>query len=274
MRTKPLLLMSAIMLSGGPGGSPVWAGIGNLGAGARPWAMGGAFTALAEAPHGLFWNPAGLGRYRGLALGSSYHRLFNLAELSHGVLSTSWGGHRGGLGLSYGHFGTDRYRETVLLIGYGRRLAGPIFAGLGIRGQGLAITGYGTSFDWGIDGGILLQLPAQVTWGLSVINGNRPELGRTGQAIPWSWRNGMAWGERDRFWWTADLFKEPPYPAQLRIGHELWLASRLALRLGLYTRPSRFSAGCGVRFSRLRIDYAVITHLQLGSTHLFAVGWR
>ena len=55
-------LFAALLLASAPAGAAETAAFLDLGPGARAAAMGGAYTALADDAHALYWNPAGLAR--------------------------------------------------------------------------------------------------------------------------------------------------------------------------------------------------------------------
>ena len=56
--------------------NPALADFDDTGAGARAVGMGGAFTALADDPFGIYYNPAGLGFIRQSQIGADYGKLF------------------------------------------------------------------------------------------------------------------------------------------------------------------------------------------------------
>ena len=99
-----------------------------LGMGARPLAMGGAFVGLADDGNALFYNPAGLAWVKDLSVLSSYEARLGIA--SYGSLSASLP--RFGFGIHYFDFGdvpetdefcnvigTSSYRNYALIAGAG-----------------------------------------------------------------------------------------------------------------------------------------------------------
>jgi len=74
--TLALLLVSALAAVARPGGSAGYAGAFlRNGIGARPLGMGGAYTAIAEGPEAIYYNPAGLGYSSRIDFTSSYKTL-------------------------------------------------------------------------------------------------------------------------------------------------------------------------------------------------------
>jgi len=102
-----LALLSAI-------GTPFAGEAFNLGLGARAWGMGGAYTALATDPSGVYWNPGGLARAAGtdiLAMHGAFWQGLNYEFASitrEGLL----GSFNGGLGIYY--LGTGDIKKTQL----------------------------------------------------------------------------------------------------------------------------------------------------------------
>ena len=89
-----------------------------LGMGARPLAMGGAFVGLADDGNALFYNPAGLAWEKGFSILSSYEARPGTA--SYGNLSASLP--HFGFGVHYFDFGdvpkTDEYGNVLGTFGY------------------------------------------------------------------------------------------------------------------------------------------------------------
>ena len=97
--------------------------------GARPAALSGAFTAVADDVHSVYYNPAGLGLLPRPELTAYYARLFpNLSDQTRTALTFLGGasplpfdGRWGGVGLGYTEFRVDSlYKERQLALAYGR----------------------------------------------------------------------------------------------------------------------------------------------------------
>lgn len=92
-------LLAAGAAAGGPGTTS--ANFLKIPVGARESALGGAFTAVADGPGAVFYNPAGLSQVDTLALGYSYNNYFSgISQHTAGVVSPRGGG-AWGLGLNY-----------------------------------------------------------------------------------------------------------------------------------------------------------------------------
>ncbi|NOY58994.1 MAG: UPF0164 family protein [Calditrichaeota bacterium] len=91
----------------------------DIGYGARPMGVGGAFTAMANDINALVWNPAGLANLQGRQITFFYTKQFNLipytmAAYANNFGKTNWT-HSEGLFVS----GDDALRETMLYVGFG-----------------------------------------------------------------------------------------------------------------------------------------------------------
>ena len=128
------ILTSGSVFAGGDGG---YAGsFLQLGVGARPLGMGGAFTAVSDGPTGLFWNPAGLAQAKGKQIAASYSGMFEgrkqtflgLVVGSFGVGWISYGvdgiSRRDASGQPQGDFGDF---ENAFCVVYAKGLDGRLF---------------------------------------------------------------------------------------------------------------------------------------------------
>ncbi|MBL8022876.1 MAG: hypothetical protein JNK54_01145 [Elusimicrobia bacterium] len=183
--------------------------------GARPAAMGEAFTAVADDAHSLYYNPAGLASLYRPEVTAYYARLFpSLSDQSRsaqtfvgGVLPIPSDGRWGGLGVGYQEFRVDSlFKERTVTMAYGRSfLANRLALGVGLKElnrsfgettdtqdafSGLNPGGRTNAEDpvfqnghsksaLGMDLGALYAVLPRFRVGLSVGNVNRPDLGLT-----------------------------------------------------------------------------------------------
>lgn len=89
----------------------------DIGIGARPLALGGAYSAVASDVNAVFWNPAGLAEMQGKAVDFSYVNQFGLIAYNSLAAGFSLGqNHAAGLGVLSS--GDDQLRETTALVSY------------------------------------------------------------------------------------------------------------------------------------------------------------
>ncbi len=275
----------------------------NVGYGARAVALGEAYTALAEGPESLHWNPAGLAREETPRL------FFQGVPPSGGAQVGDLGlsvptGKTGGLGASLrwagagdvnqtdesgNNLGTLNPQALAISLGYGRAI--------GERGQ--------KPFAWGINGryvrSTLLDTADTVTggagilsspfasnrgrWGLSYSGGGKLTYDQRSESLPITWRVGGTFLLAERWRISSDGVFPSNDSAHWAIGteYDIPLSAGVSFveRVGYNTRwrdPSNglagLSFGLGTRWDRFVLDYAY--RIQGGwDTHVISlsVSW-
>lgn len=275
----------------------------NVAYGARAVALGEAYTALAEGPESLYWNPAGLAREETPRL------FFQAVPPSGGAQVGDLGlsvptGKTGGLGASLRWAGAGDVNQTdesgnelgtlnpqalAISLGYGRAI--------GERGQ--------TPFAWGINGryvrSTLLDTADTVTgsagilsspfasnrgrWGLSYSGGGKLTYDQRSESLPRTWRVGGSFLLAERWRLSSDVVFPSNDPGHWAIGteYDIPLSAGVSFieRVGYNTRwkdPSNslagLSFGLGARWDLFVLDYAY--RIQGGwDTHVvsLSVGW-
>ncbi|HHM23673.1 MAG TPA: hypothetical protein ENJ23_01370, partial [Bacteroidetes bacterium] len=96
----------------------------DIGYGARPMGMGGAFTALSDDAHAIFWNPAGLAGLSRSELTLMHTKQLGLIPytmLAYAGRLGTWGA-----GLGVLSSGNDVLRETTILFSFARSVRLPL----------------------------------------------------------------------------------------------------------------------------------------------------
>ncbi|MFZ0390538.1 MAG: hypothetical protein WAN36_08755 [Calditrichia bacterium] len=253
---------------------------------ARATAMGGAGVAVANDIWASYYNPAGLSQLHNPAVGTSYLRLFNAAFLRNFFgsavypLPERWGT----LSAGFQYFGvhyqdTDLSGEYTLSLSHGFYLMQDIHSSLAL---GYSLKGYfwslGTSQRWGdlgsagtfgMDVGLLATLYSRTFVGVYFLNVNSPQIGEYARHdLPQRIVAGIAYQPYDGVTTSLDFNRTIGVgDMQLWGGAEFEVFQYIALRFGGTTNPSRFSAGVGLQYSSFKLDYALLTHADLGETH-------
>jgi hypothetical protein len=247
--------------------------------GARPAAMGGAFTAVADDAHSLYYNPAGLATLYRPEVTAYYARLYpNLSDQNSPAQTfigaagpIPWDGRWGGVGAGYQEFRVDSlFKERTLTLAYGKTLLKDRLAlGMGLKSLDRtfgnnadtdnAWTGSGrtgtsdpvfqnghSASALGVDLGALYALFPTVKLGLSLMNINRPDLGLTSDdRLPFTARFGAAY-DKDSLKVAADFLRRSYLDStadnRLQLGAERSWAFR---RYGILA--VRGGAGMGTR---------------------------
>ena len=98
----------------------------DIGYGAHPSALGGAYTARANDAHAVLWNPAGLLRRSGTSATFMYTRQLNLIPSFFGAAGIRLGKSQA-IGVAAIASGDDVYHESTLMIAYAHRFMGSQF---------------------------------------------------------------------------------------------------------------------------------------------------
>ncbi len=198
------------------------------GIGARATAMGGAYTALADDVHAIYYNPAGLAQIQRKEFAASYG-LQNTGLNDGSKMSNSYAAYAhpfqyriGTVGFSWQQFNTENlYKERALSLGYGRRLSRKIFLGASVKQlyreftvpSGLAdnmgfidatktdpIYANGNSrSNVGLDLGILWKASGKYSVGTMIQDLNEPDMAIASGSrdiVPMVIRSGVAYQDR------------------------------------------------------------------------------
>jgi hypothetical protein len=144
-------------------------------------------------------------------------------------------------------------------------------AGCTLNYFSLAIQNYGSGGTFGVDVGFLVEFSRSVQWGFSASNINTPTIGASKEALPQVYATGVHFRPTDDASLGADIVKDIRYPAELHVGIAYTIVGVLEIRGGTATEPSLYTAGTGVHYKFLRLDYAFSMHQNLGATHSFSL---
>jgi len=285
MRKKITILCLSALL----GGAALAQGLPNpfdVGLGVRAMGFGGAYTALAQGPEALLYNPAGLAATTGLRADSAYSSPM-------GLYSVTWiAGAMPGLGAGMAYLSAGKITDPdknpltfshVAFVAGGalpadrlpyldRFLPWPVIVGLNLKYDRVQVAdeaGGNVAFDVGALANLDSPLGA-LRLGLAIL-----DLGA-----------GIGLGERNEGWTTSlTLGAALGMPVGLILSIDLAI-DRLALGLGwdfghgLEVRGGfssqggviHFSLGLGVSWRSFVLDYALTTHPVLGLSHRLALG--
>lgn len=257
--------------------------------GARPAAMGEAFSAIADDANALSVNPAGLGWIQHRELATSYSRLYmgltDGSNLGSGGLAYTQpffkrGLPKGAVGVGWQSFGLSQfYAEEIFILSYGRQILADwqlprFYAGTSLKWMrkdyklGADPTAAANPYfkQYGLkaaglslDIGFLWRPLPNYSLAYSMSNVNRPDIGlHEKDLVPHATRLGFAF-HGSVFNAAVEGFSEPPLQS-LHVGAEQWLAAgRFAMRGGFIfgnRDMQHLTAGFGLRASALVIDYA------------------
>jgi len=249
---------------------PAFAAFEDMPAGARTYGFAGAASACFGYEN-LFYNPAGIWRDSGLQVGAFSGKLFGLEELQYGSLAGIFHLRQLTCGLGAQTFGKSSYRESTVCAGVCYKMGQFLYIGAAARYVDLAIKGYGQAASILADiGGIIQPLP-YLQWGWAVQNFGYAAIGQCREKLPHSIITGVHILPVQAVKMNLELYKDTRFPVDYRCGAEIEPLAGLRVRSGFATAPSRFTAGFGLNWQWLAIDYAFNTHPYLDITHLFSL---
>ena len=296
LRNGSLLFLSLSMIS------PLHAAFEELGAGARPLAMGSAFTAIADDPHAIHYNPAGLAQIRKGELTAGYGRLYlglkdksNIGSGFIGLAQSLKSGSYGTIGAGWTSLALlDAYREDTISLAYAKQFFTEGFF-LGATGK-LLKRSFGSDIytqidplfikygqdtnNYSADFGILYRPLPAYSFGLAFKDINEPNigLGET-ERVPLEIRGGFGYRQR-RLTFGLDLSRRSK-DTSVSLGIERWLFKVMGIRAG-FSAGSRnkrdVSAGMAYKGDYFHVDYSFLFPLSgvesISGTHRFAIGTR
>lgn len=242
--------------------------IAQINPGARQISIANADVALANDVFTLFNNPAGLAQINWKEVGVYYSPApFGLTELANGYVAYQQPFSFGSLGIGGMTYGYELYRESKIILGYSYNYENILFLGAAINYQTYSIQNYGSTGVFYLNLGGLVYILDDLRWGFSTNNINRATVGDQDDQIPVVFSTGFSFDVLQNFSLNVSLVKDIRYDLSLAFGIDYDIIEYLSLRIGAADNPSKFTAGIGINYSILGLDYAFFTHPDLGLTH-------
>jgi LysM repeat protein len=251
----------------------------DIGYGARPVAMGQAFTAISDDINAIHTNPAGLAFISNPEMSALYGRMYDglsddseIGQSHFGFAAPVKKYIPGAIGFSWEELSlTEAYSESSFTLSYGTEVYKNMFGGLNLKmlrksyssdiytaadplfnNNGYSKTGFA------LDLGGLYRLNSQYTLGLVIKNINQPDMGLADKdTVPMVVRGGLAYWKNNGVLDLDMSYSDSDY--DIAMGVEHWLSNKFTLRFGLLAgNDSRrnFNLGIGSRFNSFQFDYA------------------
>lgn len=303
VRGLAILAMGALVMAGADARRNSDAGTSagsvlRLGSGSRGPALGDAYTADAKGVASMHYNPAGLGATTRAEVGASYQALvLDVVQgelgFTHPINSQSaWG-----VSATYLDYGkTQRVtvadvingiqpatsftgRDFVIGASYGRMLTDIVHVGATAKVINEEIDNTSATAIAG-DIGITIRptnLPIRI--GVSGQNfGTSLKFDRVSEDLPALVRGGLAFDLfNDKVTVMADIEKVRDQDVDGGVGVEFRMMDMLAFRVGWDSRidvDEGVTAGLGIRFSDLMLDYAYLPYGKLGNNHRLSLQYQ
>lgn len=259
-----------------------------IGVGARPAGLGGAYTAVSNDANSLYWNPAGLTRFKGTQIALMHNKWiqdvnYEFVALAYGDSATS--GFAVGLTFLWmddipvttfsdrlGSSGdTFTARDFSFVVSYAHQIVPGVSLGGSfkrIRSTLADISATATAFDVGL---MVMPPVSGLTFGATVQNaGSKLKFVRDGDRLPLIVKAGAAYAYRNMGLVSVDIGKPVDNRVRVSAGGEFILFNALALRSGYNSAndlDNGYTGGAGVKIRRIAIDYAFVPYGVLGNTH-------
>jgi hypothetical protein len=284
-------------------------GFEDLGNSARVFSMGGAYTAVADAPYTLFYNPAGIFNIDNLAVSTTYSNLYPGIQddnLNYFSLSAAMPvGIIGSFGLGGTFLNTNFWKENTFIASYAREIYGSFIVGGSVKvlrwsaepapgESGLSYLGF--TFDAGIHYTIKdIMQDSELRLGAAIHNITEPSIASNGSPdakLPMVINAGAAYiSKAYNYMIAVDVLKENDNLI-LRAGAEfvgirqqlIGLSTGFLVRVGYNGivnetdyKQSGLNGGFGLEVERLAIDYAYVFPLELknvGGSHKISLSYN
>ncbi len=266
-----------------------------IGVGARSAAMGEAYSAVAQDPTAVYWNPSGISSI----IGRQYHASHNewISDVRYEYLAAVQGmkGQAIGLHVGFLHMGeldgrnslgdpTATFRAYDLTTGltYGLRLFRSLEIGLTGKLLYEKIDSF-SAFGLATDFGLRYRTPLRgLTLAATATNiGTSMKFEEESFVLPAQARMGAAYRTRSvlqGLLLAADLAMPNDGDVKALLGTELWVHEMVALRGGMKVNYDQEfgTTGFGLRYHDYRFDYAYVPFSDsvLGDTHRLSIDWH
>ncbi len=237
-------------------------------AGAKQVSISNSGAAISNDVFALFNNPAGLAQINWREIGVFYSPSpFGFKELANAFISYNEPFSFGSISLGGMTYGFELYKENKILLGYSHNFSNRFFLGVALNYHSVSIKRYGSKSVFYFNIGALAYIINELRWGFYINNINRSSFTKEEDQIPTIYNTGLGYNLIPELALTFALEKDVRYPASLKLGIDYYIIENISLRFGFSNEPSAYSAGIGINYSFISLDYAVYNHPDLGLTH-------
>lgn len=241
--------------------------------GSRGMALGNAYSALADDPSTIFWNPAGLSKNRHFSLMLSHQNLYGISDLFNEMGAVSYPLKKVHLGFGWTQMNLwDEYAENIFYLStssvvWYKKIPirfGTNFKYYQARVANFAVENEPDAFDF--DLGIHTNITNKLALAAVYRNIFSPEFEfiNTAEEIEAEYVFGVHYNWKNLANFTTDWVTSND-KNEWCFGSELWFYNVFATRIGL--KGEKLTAGFGIKAKKWSIDGAVLAHNELGSTY-------
>ncbi|MBS1513888.1 MAG: PorV/PorQ family protein [Bacteroidetes bacterium] len=281
-----VLFASKIFAQSGEGGEP--GAFMKNGFGARASSLGNSFTAIANDVSAIYYNPAGLSTNTQLQVMGMYSNLFGaVSGLNYGNLGVSKGFEFGtvGLGVIYSSVSDIPYVENVsgpsgetfsdnemaLLFSFSRKVTDNLQIGLNTKIIRHSIAGF-ESTGYGLDVALLSTINDKFSMGLMIQDAIGAKIKLNGREDVYisKFKLGAAYKIIPSLTISPEIFITGNKKLLFSIGSEYDIyKNMIKLRGGYNSIQDAGSAGIGIKYSHVNLDFSYSRNGDLGNVSKF-----
>ena len=259
---------------------------------ARATGMSDAYVAVANDVWASYYNPAGLAAVTSYQVATAVQRPFNQAFFTDAFLAASapLPGKFGTVSVAFENYGVS-YKgqslssEITATVSHGFYLLKDMHTSLSFGynlkyyhlslGESTGGIDLGSAGTFGLDAGLQASLYERTFVGVYVYNLNAPVLGAdVKHDLPQRLVIGAAYRPVSNLITSLSFDKTVGFNMEIHGGLEYLPVHWLALRVGASTEPNRFSAGFGINYNGIHLDYSFNNHPVLPETHKFGLTYE
>jgi len=249
---------------------------------ARARAMSGAVTSFNDDFAAIFYNPAGL-RLAETQVGASYYHLLGNDFSTVSTFSGSYDSRYGTFGCGWQAMNVEAYKihlmsENKFSLGHSLYLVNDVHSkvsfGYSFNLYSLSFHELGNDYSVGLNAGVIAILHQRTSIGFMLTNINKPTIGELNHEIPQQFAVGLSYIPYQGVITAIDLKKNFEGDTELRSGVEVEIHPNLKLRMGIRNNPASYSAGAGINYLGVYLDYGLSSHATLDLTHHFGISYK
>lgn len=214
----------------------------------------------------LFINPAALCEIKSAQAGIYYSPApFGLNELSVGYLGLTFPTSNFSCGIGIMDYGYSLYKENAVYLSVAQKYFNKTNFGISLVYNWFHIKNYGSKGTAALNMGIIIPLVDFIDFAISVENIKMSGINYKDSNLPLKIKSGLNL-YIDEFSLFFLIEKEMEYEPVFCFGLEYYPIDIVALRVGVGENPSRISAGIGIIYKIINVNFALSSHGDLGQT--------